>query len=99
MAEVKDLLTKENEKRGELNPIQKSAMMHAQTVAKLSVEQTEALIAEVKALEFTTDSTSYKIADLLPKYPEDVRAIFSKERITLEPTDISKIIEIVGKYL
>ena len=40
-----------------------------------------------------------KIADILPKYPEDVRAIFSKERITLSNDQINQIIEIVGKYI
>ena len=43
--------------------------------------------------------TSYKIADILPKYPEDVRAIFSKERINLESDDIQKILDIVAEYL
>lgn len=99
LAEVRDLLTAENEKRGELSTIQKSAMNHAQTIAKLSLEQTNALIAEADALDFTTESTSCKIADLLPRYPEDVRAIFAKERITLEADNINKIIEIVDKYL
>lgn len=99
MAEVRDLLTAENEKRGELSTIQKAAMNHAQAVAGLTVDETKALIAEVNELDFTTESTSYKIADLLPKYAEDVRAIFAKERITLEPDNINKIIEIVGKYL
>ncbi|MFA5452034.1 MAG: RNA polymerase Rpb4 family protein [Candidatus Methanomethylophilaceae archaeon] len=99
LAEVRDLLTAENEKRGELSTIQRAAMSHAQTIAKLSLEQTRALIAEVSALSFTTESASYKIADLLPKYPEDIRAIFAKERITLEADNVNKIIEIVDKYL
>lgn len=99
LAEVRDLLNAENEKRGELNTIQKAAMTHAQTVAKLSVEQANALIEELNALEFTTEVTSYKIADLLPKYPNDVRAVFSKERINLEESDVEKVISIVAKYL
>ena len=36
-----------------------------------------------------------KIADLLPEYPEDVRAIFSKERVTLDQDQIESILEIV----
>ena len=33
------------------------------------------------------------------KYPEDVRAIFSKERIVLDNAKIDEIIDIVAKYL
>lgn len=99
MAEVKELLNEANEKRTtELSTIQKSALQHAQTM-KLSKEQADELIKEVSALEFTTDATSCKIADILPKYPEDVRAIFSKERIALEADDINKVIDIVAKYI
>lgn len=102
LAEVKELLEKENEneKRQELNPVQKSAMLHAQTVARnMSKEQADELVAKLSELPFMTETTSYKIADLLPKYPEDVRAIFSKERITLEADDIDKVIDIVAEYL
>jgi DNA-directed RNA polymerase subunit F len=40
-----------------------------------------------------------KIADLLPSYPEDVRAIFSKERLVIDPKTIDLIIGVVSKYL
>ena len=50
------------------------------------MEDTKALIAELEELDFITDFIKYKIADILPKYPEDVRAIFSKEIDTSRPT-------------
>jgi DNA-directed RNA polymerase subunit F len=99
LAEVRDLLTQENEKRGELNSIQGSAMQHAQTTCKISVDQAKALVAELEQnFDFITDPIAFKIADLLPKYSGDVHAIFWKERITLEPDVINKIIETVAKY-
>lgn len=98
LAEVKGLLEAESEKR-DLSTQQRAALDHAQAIVKLSVADTEKLIAEVKELEFVTDYASYKIADMLPQYPEDIRAIFAKERITLEADGIKKIIDIVGKYL
>lgn len=99
MAEVKELLNEANEKRStELSTIQKAAMQHAQAMI-LTKEQADELIKELSELEFTTDAISYKIADILPKYPEDVRAIFSKERIALEADDINKVIDIVAKYI
>ncbi len=99
LAEVRDLLTEANGKRGELTTIQNSAMVHAQTIAKITKEEAEQIVERTQALDFVTETTSYKIADILPKYPEDVRAIFSKERITLEPDDIQKVLDIVAEYL
>ena len=99
LAGVKSMLEAEEGKREEISQAQRSALEHSQTVEKLSVEDTEKLIAEVKEFDFVTDFTAYKIADLLPKYPEDVRAVFAKERVTLEADTIKKIIDIVDKYL
>ena len=98
LAEVKSMLEAEEGKR-EVSQQQRASLEHAQTIAKLSVDDTKKLIAEIGEFDFVTEYTSYKIADLLPRYPEDVRAIFAKERVTLDADIIKKIIDIVGKYL
>ena len=113
LAEVNELLDKENLRRGEmgieLNAIQKSAMDHAQKNARLSKEDADALMKDLRELKFQTKDGEFvipeyyvcKIADLLPKYKNDVRAIFYKERgINLEEGGIDeKIIETVSKYI
>ncbi|MCL1978713.1 MAG: RNA polymerase Rpb4 family protein [Methanomassiliicoccaceae archaeon] len=98
LAEVRDLLTEEHEKR-ELLTSQKAAMEHARAVCTLSVENADALAKEILAIGGVTEYAAVKVADLLPQYPEDVRAIFSKERIAIEPKTIEKVIEVVSKYL
>ncbi len=101
VAEVRDLLMAEAEKRGSesLLASQKHALEHAQTVCSISLEQANAIIDEVKQIDIVSDAVALKIADLLPRYPEDVRAIFSKERVTLEPQQIQQIIDIVEKHI
>lgn len=101
LAEVRELLTAEAEKRGPdfLLASQKHALEHAQTVCSISLEQANAIVEEVLKYEFVTESVAYKIADILPKYPEDVRAIFSKERVTLENSEIQGILDIVAKHV
>ncbi|AIZ56011.1 RNA polymerase Rpb4 [Candidatus Methanoplasma termitum] len=98
LAEVRDLLTEEHEKR-ELLTSQKAAMEHARTICELSAENAKKIIEEVRTINGVTEYTAVKVADILPQYPEDVRAIFSKERITLDQKTIDRIIEVVGKYL
>ena len=100
LAELKELLEAENERReGEMLMSQKAALEHAQTVCTISQESAQKLIDEVSQLEEVTDYIAVKIADILPLYPEDVRAIFHKERINLEKEQIDQIIGIVEKYI
>ncbi len=98
LSEMKSILEEESSRR-DLTHDQKSALEHAETFVKLSPEDTQQLIDELLALEFATEFACFKIADILPRHPEDVRAIFSKERVSLEKTHINQIIDIVGKYL
>ncbi len=101
LAEVRDLIEAEAEIRGydELPQSQKAALDHARTVCSISLDQANAIIDEVKQIDVVSDSVALKIADLLPRYSEDVRAIFSKERVTLEPAQIQQILDIVEKHL
>ena len=101
LAQVRELLEAEAEIRGYDNLLQsqKAALDHAQTVCSISLDQANAIIDEVKQIDIVTDAVALKIADLLPRYPEDVRAIFSKERVTLEPQQIQQIIDIVEKHI
>lgn len=101
LAQVRELLEAEAEIRGYDNLLQsqKAALDHAQTVCSISLEQANAIINEVKQIDIVSDAVALKIADLLPRYPEDVRAIFSKERVTLEPQQIQQIIDIVEKHI
>ena len=98
LADVKAMLDAESNLR-ELGAAQRSALEHSQSMASLSADDVKAVVAEVRALSFATEYAAYKIGDILPKYPEDVRAIFAKERVNLSAEDIKQILEIVGKYL
>jgi DNA-directed RNA polymerase subunit F len=97
LAEVKILLEKEEKKR-ELTYEQKLALEHAKHFAKIGVIKAKKMAQELTELERITESFAYKIVDILPVHPEEVRAIFAKERFTLEDSEIKKIIKIVEKY-
>jgi DNA-directed RNA polymerase subunit F len=98
LAEVKQLLSKE-EKQRELSPEQKLALDHAQKFSRLDMESVRKLRKELAEIGFGSDQNAAKIIDLLPTTPEDVRLIFSKERLTPEKKQIEQIIEAVRKYM
>ena len=115
LAEVKDILSEEQEKRlAEAGPQEpelpsndvfdqstNAAMEHAQKTARITAEQARELVQAAIGLKCVNNSESIacKIADILPEYAVDVRAIFSKERIALTEDDINEVLDLVSKYI
>lgn len=98
LAEAKNILKKISKERTEMNYEQKIALEHAETFAKLSAKHTKELITELRKLDHVEELQAFKIADILPKNEDDVKAIFAKERYTPNDKDVKNILEIVNKY-
>ncbi|MEM0467211.1 MAG: RNA polymerase Rpb4 family protein [Candidatus Thermoplasmatota archaeon] len=99
LAEVKAILKKIESERKDLIYEQRIALEHAEKFVQLSVKQTKDLIKELRSLGKIEEVHAYKIADLLPKTVEDVKAIFAKDRYTPNEAECKKIIDIVKKYI
>ena len=99
LADVRELLEKEKDNREELMPEQKLALSHAESFAKLSRSKVKKLVAELVKMDQMSEQNAYKIADLMPEEPEEVRAIFSKERFTLTKEETDQVLKLVRKYL
>ena len=97
LAEIKNLLEKEEKKR-ELSYEQKLALEHSKHFAKIGVTKARKMAQELMKLERITEPFAYKIVDILPMHPDEVRPIFAKERFTLEDKEIKKILKIVEEY-
>ncbi|WP_019177955.1 RNA polymerase Rpb4 family protein [Methanomassiliicoccus luminyensis] len=97
LSEVKHILDEAGESR-ELSPDQRLAQDHAQKVARLSLEDARKLQAELQKLGFISEALSVKIVDLMPTHADDVRVLFSKERMVLEKKYIEQILSTVQKY-
>ena len=97
LSEVKKILMKEEQER-ELSYEKKLALQHARDFAKLTSTKTKLLVDSLKKIERVSEEHAYKIADILPEGPDDVRAIFAKERFNLESGEIKEILEILDKF-
>jgi DNA-directed RNA polymerase subunit F len=98
LAEVKNILRKISKERPELIYEQRIALEHAEKFSTLSAKQTKDLIAELLKQEHIEELHAYKIADILPRTVDDVKAIFAKERVSPNEKEIKTIIELVNKY-
>ncbi|HVO77704.1 MAG TPA: RNA polymerase Rpb4 family protein [Methanomassiliicoccales archaeon] len=99
LAEVKELLEDEQKKRPELTPEQKVSLDHAGRMARLTSSQANKLKKDLKELGFVPDMVIVKVVDILPEYPEDVRALFAKERLILDKKQIDALLAAVKKYI
>jgi len=76
----------------------RKASEHTTKFAKGGAKESRALINELLGLAKMKELIAIRIADLMPKSPNEVRAIYAKERFTLTETDIEKILDCVAKY-
>jgi len=97
LARVKDLLTEEATHRT-LPREAGLALQHAEGIVRLSTEETTKLITELRTLPFVDAAVAVKLADVLPQYPEEIRLLFSKERVALDEAQIARLLEIVAQY-
>ena len=98
LAEVKELLEKEGGKR-ELNEYQKFAAAHANQFARFDGKTARKLVADLLKVDQITEPIACKIADILPQSPDELRAVLTKERFTLENDAVEAVLEIVRKYI
>ena len=97
LAKVKELLTEEAARRT-LPREAALAHQHAELFAHLTVEQTAKLLAELRTLPYVDATVAVKIADVLPQYPEEIRLLFSKERVALDEEQVTRLLEIVAQH-
>ncbi|MFC6835779.1 RNA polymerase Rpb4 family protein [Halomarina ordinaria] len=92
--EAERALDEEREMRYELA----RAIEHVNRFAELSAEDARALVEELSEFEKVEEATAYKIADLLPRNRDELRAVFAQERYSLSGDELDEVLNAVAKY-
>lgn len=71
---------------------------HANRFAVLSAEESIELVEALLEHEKVDEATAFKIADLLPRDRDELRAVYAQERYTLEGDELDDILNIVAQY-
>lgn len=74
------------------------AIEHVNRFAALDTEESRELVGDLLELEKVDEPTAYKIADLLPKDRDELRAVYAQERFTLSGDELDEILNVVAKY-
>jgi DNA-directed RNA polymerase subunit F len=71
---------------------------HANQLAKTAPEKSVALVAALQKLEKMKPEIAFRIANVMPRTRDELRAIYAKERFTLAPEELDTILEIVSTH-
>ncbi|MDA0648984.1 MAG: hypothetical protein O3B00_03955 [archaeon] len=107
-ATVRDMLLSAQERRNALTYEQKAALQHAEWAASTKrngypttpevFESLRVALAETELLS-PHPALAAKLAELMPLYPGDVKAVLASRRITINDDDVSTILEIVRQHI
>jgi len=98
LPEVKKRLLKEEKERG-LPEDKHHIMEHADAFSFLSLEDTLKMVKELESIERINHFQAYKVVEIMPRSKEEIRAVFSKEIISLTSEEIDEILDVVKKFI
>ncbi|WOF15753.1 RNA polymerase Rpb4 family protein [Methanoplanus sp. FWC-SCC4] len=68
---------------------------HANHLSKTSAEKSRALVEKLIALDKMKPDIAFRIANVMPKTRDELRAIYAKERFTLSGEELDEILDLV----
>ncbi len=97
MAEAKKIMVS-REKDKELSYEQKLALDHLKKFTKLKPTESKKCLEELSQVLRMSPETQIQILNIMPKTPDELRMIFSREKFSLKEDEINKILEIIKRY-
>jgi DNA-directed RNA polymerase subunit F len=77
----------------------RKSIEHAHQLAKLSAEDSRTLVTDLLKLEKMKPDIAYRIANIVPRSRDELRAIYAKEKFTLSGEELDEILGLVKAYL
>jgi DNA-directed RNA polymerase subunit F len=103
LAELKEVLTQVAESRQEdateMSYELRRSIDHATHLARNSPDQAKELVAALLALEKMKPDIAYRIANILPRTRDELRAVYAKERFTLTGEELDQTLALVAEHL
>lgn len=71
---------------------------HADILNKCSVETAKSLLSILASMDKTKPEIACRMVNIMPKSRDEIRAIYAKERFTLLPEDLDRILDTLHRY-
>ena len=99
LAEVKEILEREQGSRAELTYEQNLALEHAKHFSKMDAKRSDELAQRLMKMGGRLNEYySYRIADILPTHADDVKAVFARDRSVPDDAEIERILALVREF-
>ena len=103
LAELKEVLARVSEARqgdaAEMAYELRRSIDHATHLARNTPEQARDLVAALLALEKMKPDIAYRIANIMPRTRDELRAVYAKERFTLTGEELDQILTLIAEHL
>ncbi|MDV2480535.1 RNA polymerase Rpb4 family protein [Methanoculleus sp. Wushi-C6] len=73
----------------------RKSIEHANHLSKTTAEKAHDLVAELVKLEKMKEDIAFRIANLMPRTRDELRAIYAKERFNLTTEELDEILDLV----
>lgn len=103
LAELKEVLTQVADSRQEdateMAYELRRSIDHSTHIAKNTPDHARALVDALLKLEKMKPDIAYRIANIMPRTRDELRAIYAKERFTLTGEELDQILALVAEHL
>jgi len=76
----------------------KATREHVNNFIRIDADKAKKMIDELMKFERMTDLHAFKIAEIMPRDEQELRPVFAKERYTIEPEELKKMLEVIDRY-
>jgi DNA-directed RNA polymerase subunit F len=96
---LRDLEVERATQDREMHYVLSRSIGHANRFAELDPDESRELVDRLQELEKVDEKTAYKIADLLPRDRNELRAIYAQERYALSGEELDEILGVLARYV
>jgi len=76
----------------------RKSIEHANLLSKTSAEKSRMMVNELLKMEKMKPDIAFRIANIMPRTRDELRAVYAKEKFTLSGEELTSIIEIVKSH-
>ncbi len=76
----------------------RATLDHVRNFTRIDSKKAQALIKELLKIERVTEPHALKIAELMPRDETELRIVFAKERYTIEPEELKKMLDVIDAH-
>ncbi|HPY59352.1 MAG TPA: RNA polymerase Rpb4 family protein [Methanospirillum sp.] len=83
------------EKEKEMSYELRRSIEHANQISKTSAEKSRELVQALKQLDKVKSDVAFRIASVMPRTRDEVRAVFGRDKFSHTPEELDVIIDLV----